>query len=53
VAAFTVLGDGELLVARYRGDSAERARTFIHDCWRTLRPALLGRPAVVPRIWAT
>ncbi len=53
LAAFTVLGDGNLLVARYRGDSAERARAFIHDCWRTLRPALLGRPAVAPRIWAT
>lgn len=53
LAAFTVLHDGELLVARYRGGSAERARTFIHDCWRTLRPALLGRPAVAPRIWAT
>jgi urease accessory protein len=53
LAAFTVLGDGELMVARYRGDSAERARTFLHDCWRTLRPALLGRPVVTPRIWAT
>jgi urease accessory protein len=53
LAAFTVLGDGELLVARYRGDGAERARNFVHTCWRTLRPALLGRPAVAPRIWAT
>jgi len=53
LAAFTVLGDDELLVARWRGGSAERARTFIQDCWRILRPALLGRPAVAPRIWAT
>jgi urease accessory protein len=53
LAAFTVLGDDELLVARFRGASAERARTFIQACWRGLRPALLGRPAVAPRIWAT
>jgi urease accessory protein len=53
LAAFTVLGDGELLVARSRGASAERARTFLQACWRALRPALLGRPAVAPRIWAT
>ena len=53
LAAFTVLGDDELLVARWRGGSAERARTFTQDCWRILRPALLDRPAVAPRIWAT
>jgi urease accessory protein len=53
LAAFTVLADDELLVARWRGGSAERARTFTQDCWRILRPGLLGRPAVAPRIWAT
>jgi urease accessory protein len=52
-AAVTVLGDGEALVCRYLGASAERARAFVHDVWRRLRPALLGRPAVAPRIWAT
>jgi urease accessory protein len=53
LAAFTVLGDGELLIGRWRGGNAERARTFVHDGWRALRPALLDRPAVAPRIWAT
>jgi len=53
LAAATVLGDGELLVVRYRGGSAERARSFIQAGWQLLRPALLGRPAVAPRIWAT
>lgn len=53
LAACTVVGDGELFVARYRGRSAERARTFIQAAWQLLRPALLGRPAVAPRIWAT
>jgi urease accessory protein len=53
LAACTVLGDGELLIARYRGGSAERARNFVQAGWQLLRPALLGRPAVAPRIWAT
>jgi urease accessory protein len=51
-AGVTVLG-GETLVCRYLGGSAERARAFVHDSWRRLRPAVLGRPAVAPRIWAT
>jgi urease accessory protein len=53
LAAATVVGDGDALVARYLGRSAERARSFLHDAWRLLRPALLGRPAVPPRVWAT
>ena len=53
VAGATVLGDGDALVARYLGRSAERARTFLHDAWRLLRPATVGRPAVPPRVWAT
>ena len=51
--AVTVLGDGDLLVCRYLGASAERARTFQQAVWRCLRPGLLGRAAVPPRIWAT
>jgi urease accessory protein len=52
-AAVTVLGAGETLVCRYLGASGERARRFVHDVWRRLRPAILGRDAVAPRIWAT
>jgi len=52
-AAVTVLGDGETLVCRFLGPSAERARAFLHDTWTRVRPALLGRGAVAPRIWAT
>ena len=51
-AAVTVLG-GETLVCRHLGARSERARAFVHDVWRRLRPALLGRAAVAPRIWAT
>jgi urease accessory protein len=53
LAAATIVGEGDALVARYFGRSAERARAFLHDAWRLLRPAVLGRAAVPPRIWAT
>jgi len=53
VAAATVVGGGDALVARYIGASAERARAFLHDAWALLRPAVLGRAAVPPRVWAT
>jgi urease accessory protein len=52
-AAATVVGDDDALVCRLLGTSAERARTFVVDVWRLLRPHLMGRPAVAPRIWAT
>jgi urease accessory protein len=52
-------GDGSvtrlprLLVARYLGASGEAARQYFVALWRLLRPALLGREAVEPRIWRT
>ncbi len=48
-----VLGQGEALICRFLGASVERARTFFEACWATIRPAVLGRPASRPRIWAT
>ena len=42
-----------LLVARYLGHHSEAARHWFIALWQLLRPALLGRPAVPPRIWAT
>ena len=53
IAAATILGDGDALAVRYIGHSAERARAFLHGAWRLLRPAVLGRAAVPPRVWAT
>jgi urease accessory protein len=41
------------LCCRYLGGSAERGGHFLREAWRLLRPALLGRVAVKPRIWAT
>jgi len=42
-----------LLVARYRGASAEAARQYFATLWGRARPALTGREAVTPRIWNT
>jgi len=32
---------------------ADRVKHAFVDLWRALRPALVGRRAVTPRIWAT
>jgi urease accessory protein len=52
-AGVSVLGDGELLVVRHLGTSAERARTFVQDTWAGVRAALFDRAPVAPRIWST
>lgn len=41
------------IVCRYLGDSAERARAVFTRAWAALRPCLLGRAAMAPRIWLT
>jgi urease accessory protein len=54
-------GEGEVavtrlpgvLIGRYRGESAQAARTFFAGLWSCARPALTGREAVPPRIWNT
>ena len=52
-AGVTILGDGAALVVRHLGGGAERARAFVKSIWQSVRPALLGREATTPRIWAT
>jgi Urease accessory protein UreH len=42
-----------LLVARCLAGEALQARSWLIDLWRLLRPALLGREALAPRIWST
>jgi urease accessory protein len=44
---------GEVLVCRYLGYSAETAKRLFSAAWAALRPAVSGRNAVQPRIWAT
>ena len=42
-----------LLVGRYLGASSEAAKFYFIKLWQILRPALIGRTAVEPRIWRT
>jgi urease accessory protein len=42
-----------LVVARYLGDSSERARALLTALWQHMRPAAIGAPALTPRIWQT
>lgn len=42
-----------VLLARYLGASSEAAMQYFTALWSALRPALAGRSAVPPRIWAT
>ncbi|HTP47265.1 MAG TPA: urease accessory protein UreD [Casimicrobiaceae bacterium] len=42
-----------VLVGRYRGGSAEAARGCFAALWARVRPELIGRAAVSPRIWNT
>lgn len=42
-----------VVVARYLGDSSETARHVMLHVWGVFRPAMLGRPAIVPRMWNT
>lgn len=42
-----------LLIARTLGHNSEAARAWFAALWQVLRPALLDRAAVAPRIWNT
>ncbi len=43
----------EVLIARWLGGEAATGRAWLTALWGLLRPALMGRDAVVPRIWNT
>lgn len=42
-----------VVVARYQGNSSETARRIMLHIWGLLRPEMLGREAMVPRMWNT
>ena len=42
-----------VVIARYLGSHAERARAVLISMWAALRPGLNGREASPPRIWKT
>jgi urease accessory protein len=41
-----------VFIARYLGHSSQDAFNWFASLWAVLRPALLNRPAIAPRIWA-
>lgn len=42
-----------LTVARFLGNSSEIARRVMLNSWGLIRPVMLGRGAMVPRMWDT
>lgn len=42
-----------VVVVRYLGDSSEIARQVMLSAWKVLRPVMLDRKAIVPRMWNT
>ena len=43
----------DVLICRVLAEQAERARESFIDIWKTLRPLVMQRTAVAPRIWYT
>ena len=52
-AAFGATHMKALVVVRLLCGDSEAARRVMLAAWQLLRPAMLGRAAVVPRIWNT
>lgn len=51
LCAVTVING--FVTARYLGSNADEAKRIFISLWQVLRPALTGRDACAPRIWAT
>ena len=43
----------DVIIIRYLGGSTIQARKLFVASWKVLRPLVLGKEAVLPRIWAT
>ena len=48
---FAVTQMDGVLVCRYLGNSAQKARILFTQAWAVLRPLVIGIPACAPRIW--
>ena len=51
-ARFAVTQLQDLLICRYLGPSSMDARALFARAWTLLRPAVLHKPACLPRVWA-
>jgi len=45
--------NGEFITVRYLGTCTEKARKLFTQAWALIRPELIQKQAVAPRIWAT
>ena len=45
--------NGEFMTVRYLGSCTEKARKLFTQAWVLIRPELIQKQAVAPRIWAT
>ncbi|MCL6415496.1 urease accessory protein UreD [Aestuariirhabdus sp. Z084] len=52
-ARFAISFRRDVLCVRYLGDEMEAARHFFIQAWQIIRPVLLQRDGVQPRIWLT
>ena len=52
-ADFAATQIDSVLAVRYLGSSVEKARGGFIKAWMALRPLIMQKPAVMPRIWAT
>ncbi|KXU37540.1 urease accessory protein UreD [Cephaloticoccus primus] len=52
-AGAVTLLPGGVLLARWLGPVCEPGRAWFTRLWAVVRPALSGRPALIPRIWNT
>jgi len=50
---FTLAHRGELLIARYLGEDAQRCREGFSELWRSATQETHGRSPAIPRIWHT
>lgn len=50
---FTLTHRGELFIARYLGDDAQRCREGFAELWRSARHQVQGSSPAMPRIWHT
>jgi urease accessory protein len=50
---FAVTQINDLTVCRFMGGDVYAGFRYFLEAWRVLRPAVLKRPACLPRIWAT
>lgn len=50
---FSVTSINGIIVCRYLGEQTDQAKSVFVKAWKILRPAILNKQAIIPRIWNT